>query len=453
MIVMKFGGTSVGDAATINRLTEIVKSRIVKQPVVVVSAISKATDTLKKSALLSEIGESDKAEKLIKELEDRHFKICTELLDKDSLHFKNVYDKIKDYFTDITELLKGVSLLSELSDRSLAKIITHGELLSSAIVDAVLNHSNITTKLIDAREFIFTDNNYLVGEPLTDKINSETPKAINILFKENKVVLTQGFISNTVDKITTTLGRGGSDYSAALIGMALNAEEIEIWTDVDGMLTADPRKVNNTKIIPVISFEEAAELAYFGAKVLHPLTIQPAIEKDIPVRILNSKTPEKAGTLILSDSKIIKGGIKSISCKENIKVLNIFSTKMLNSYGFLRRIFEIFDNNKTSVDLITTSEVNVSLTLDNEEHVTDIVKELSVFSRVNVEVDKSLICVVGKNIKNTKGIAKRIFNRLDDYNINMISQGASEINISFVVNKSDLQEVMQILHEEFFETA
>jgi len=451
MIVMKFGGTSVGDASAIKRLVEIVKTRLDRKPVVVVSAISKATDTLQKAAHFSESGELGNAKKLLKELEARHINICKELLGEDSEDFVNVTAVIKDYFSDVIELLKGVSLLSELSDRSLAKIITHGELLSSAMINAVLNHNGINTKLVDARDFIYTDNNYLIGEPLTERIKSEVPKALTGRLSENEVVLTQGFISNTEDKITTTLGRGGSDYSAALIGMAMDAEEIEIWTDVNGMLTADPRKVNNTKIVPVISFEEAAELAYFGAKVLHPLTIQPAVEKDIPVRILNSIYPDNEGTLILSDSKKIKGGIKSISCKENIKVLNVFSTKMLNSYGFLKRIFEIFDKHKTSVDLITTSEVNVSLTLDNEEHITEIVNELSLFSRVNVEEDKSLICVVGKGLKNTKGIAKRIFQRLGEFNITMISQGASVINVSFVVNKSDLVEVMQILHIEFFE--
>lgn len=451
MIVMKFGGTSVGDASAIKRLVEIVKSRLEKKPVVVVSAISKATDTLQKAARHSANGELSTARKLLKELETRHLNICKELLGESQENFVNVSAVIKDYFSDVVELLKGVSLLSELSDRSLAKIITHGELLSSSMINSVLNHNGIKTKLLDARDFIYTDNNYLIGEPLTERIKSEVPLSLKEPLSYNDVVLTQGFISNTEDKITTTLGRGGSDYSAALIGMAMDAKEIEIWTDVDGMLTADPRKVSNTKIVPVISFEEAAELAYFGAKVLHPLTIQPAVEKDIPVRILNSINPDNDGTLILSDSKKIKGGIKSISCKENIKVLNVFSTKMLNSYGFLKRIFEIFDKHKTSVDLITTSEVNVSLTLDNEEHITEIVNELSMFSKVNVEEDKSLICVVGKGLKNTKGIAKRIFQRLGEFNITMISQGASVINVSFVVNKSDLVEVMQILHNEFFE--
>jgi len=453
MIVMKFGGTSVGDVSAIRRLIEIVKTRLTKKPVVVVSAISKATDTLQNAARLSEKGELSSAKKLLKELETRHTDICKELLGEDTKEYEDVTLKIKEYFTSLLELIKGVSLLSELSDRSMAKIITHGELLSSLVINAVFNHNNIKTVLVDARKFIFTDDNYLVGEPMMEKIKTGTPEIIIPLIKNNDVVLTQGFISNTEDKRTTTLGRGGSDYSASLIGMAMDAEEIEIWTDVNGMLTADPRKVNNTKIVSVISFEEAAELAYFGAKVLHPLTIQPAVEKDIPVRILNSKNPDNEGTLILSDSKIIKGGIKSISCKENIKVLNVFSTKMLNSYGFLRKIFEIFDNNQTSVDLITTSEVNVSLTLDNEEHIEEIVKELSVFSTVKVEEEKSLVCVVGKGLKNTKGIAKRIFQKLGDFNITMISQGASLINVSFVVNKSDLREVMQILHDEFFDNS
>ena len=200
-----------------------------------------------------------------------------------------------------------------------------------------------------------------------------------------------------------------------------------------------------------MSFEEAAELAYFGAKVLHPSTIQPAVDKNIPVRILNSMSPDSEGTLVLRDDNVKEGGVRSISCKENITVLNIFSAKMLNSYGFLRKLFEIFDKHQTSVDLITTSEVNVSLTLDTDERLDEIVSELSLFSKVSVENDKSLVCVVGKDLKNTKGVAGRIFGAVGDYNITMVSQGASVINISFVVNRSDLNNVLQVLHDEFFE--
>lgn len=452
MIVMKFGGTSVGDAAAVKRLIEIVKSRLKKSPVIVVSALSKTTDTLHDVAVLASSGDFSRSKKLLSGLKIRHLNMLSELLENNQKKSPAAAEKVNGYFSDLLDLIKGVNLLSELSDRSLAKIISFGELLSSFIINEALNAGGIKCNIIDARDFIVTDGNYLKGEPDLNSIKEKTPSAINNSLKGFNAVITQGFIANTPDGITATLGRGGSDYTASLIGMALDAEEIEIWTDVDGVHTADPRIVSGTKSVAVMTFEEAAELAYFGAKVLHPSTIQPAVEKDIPVRIMNSMSPESQGTLVIRADNKHEQGVRSISCKENITVLNIFSTKMLNSYGFLHNLFEVFDKFKTSVDLITTSEVNVSLTLDSDERLDEIVNDLSAFSRVSVSRDKSLVCVVGKDLKYTKGVAKRIFGAAGDYNITMISQGASAINISFVVDKSDLKNILQILHDEFFET-
>jgi aspartate kinase len=234
--------------------------------------------------------------------------------------------------------------------------------------------------------------------------------------------------------------------------MELNAEEIEIWTDVDGMMTADPKRVKNAKLIVEISFAEAAELAYFGAKVLHPATIQPVLEKNIPVRILNSRKIKNQGTWILPDVKVNHSVIRSISCKENIKVLNIFSTRMFDSYGFLQRIFEVFAKYKTPVDVITTSEVSVSLTVDDNGRIDKIINELAQFSTVSVDDDKSLVCVVGKNLKHTIGIVPRVFNVLANFEITMISLGASVINFSFVISQNDLANILQKLHDEFFGT-
>lgn len=452
MIVMKFGGTSVGDAAAVKRLVEIVKSRLKKSPVIVVSALAKATDSLLEIAELASSGDFARSKKLLNELKTRHLNMLSELLGNAGERNSVTAEKVNGYFSDLLDLIKGVNLLSELSDRSLAKIISFGELLSSTIINEALNANGIKCNNIDARDFIFTDGNYLKGEPDLKSIKEKTPAGIKNALKGYHAVITQGFISNTLDGITTTLGRGGSDYTASLIGMALNAEEIEIWTDVDGVHTADPRIVRGTKNVAVMTFEEAAELAYFGAKVLHPSTIQPAVEKDIPVRILNSMYPESQGTLVINADNKHEQGVRSISCKENITVLNIFSTKMLNSYGFLHNLFEVFDKYKTSVDLITTSEVNVSLTLDSDDRLEEIVNDLSVFSKVSVSRDKSLVCVVGKDLKYTKGVAKRIFGAAGEYNITMISQGASAINISFVVDRGDFKNVLQILHDEFFES-
>lgn len=456
MLVMKFGGTSVKDADAIERLVSIVKTKLTRKPVVVSSAISKATDTLISAATFASEGNIDSAEDMINGLYQRHIDIAKNLL-KDSQEFSAVKQIINGYFSEIKDLLKGVFLLSELSPRTNAKIVSYGELLSTSIIAAAFHFNHINAELFDSRKFIITDNNYLKGEPLTEEIISRVNSYLKPVILNGVVPVVQGFIASNSAGITTVLGRGGSDYTASLLGLALEADAIEIWTDVDGMLTADPRKVKGTKIINKISFEEAAELAYFGAKVLHPLTIQPAVEKNIPVWVKNSLAPDIEGTLIIKDSSEVSeissqevSGIKSIACKENIIVMNIFSTRMLNSYGFLKRIFEVFEKHKTSVDLITTSEVNVSLTLDNDEFLDDIADDISKFAIVNIEYDKSLICIVGSNIKNIKGIAGKIFSKLSDYNITMISQGASLINISFVVNRNILNNALQKLHNIFF---
>ena len=248
----------------------------------------------------------------------------------------------------------------------------------------------------------------------------------------------------------TVLGRGGSDYSASLIGMSIDAERIEIWTDVDGVRTADPRKVQNTKYLEKISFEEAAEMAHFGAKVLHPLTIEPAVKKNIPIYVLNSMNPSGKGTAILRN-ELIEDGVKSVSFKENIRVINIFSMRMINTSGFLRRVFEIFSENKVSVDLISTSEANISVTVDASEKIEKTVAELSEFADVIVDDDKAQISVIGKNIVRLNGMLKKTFVPLKKCNVYMISQGASFVNISFVVDREELAEVVQELHDHLFD--
>jgi aspartate kinase len=246
------------------------------------------------------------------------------------------------------------------------------------------------------------------------------------------------------------LGRGGSDYSAAIIGAGIGAEEIQIWTDVDGMLTADPRIVCGGHRVKSISFAEAAEMAYFGARVLHPATVAPAIERNIPVMILNSRRPEAGGTRITAEAAPCRNPVKSISCKQNITILNITSTRMLMAFGFMRRIFEIFDRYQASVDMVSTSEVSVSLTLDNRENVEAICRDLREFSQVSMEDGQAIVCLIGENIRHTPGIAGRAFQVLKTKNIRMISQGASVLNLGFVVSEADVKETVGALHSEFF---
>ena len=451
MIVMKFGGTSVRDSAAVKRLIGIVKRSSPQKTVVVVSALSGVTDTLIKIAGLASRGKADDASGLSSELEKRHLEMAGELLAGNVSLLNGTRDTVKELFAKLNEIIRVISVLEELSDMSMAKILSYGEILSSSVIHKAMLHAGMSCAYADARTLIITDSNYLKGEPQTDVICTKVPEVLSEKFMHSDVVITQGFISATADGIGTTLGRGGSDYSAALIGMAANADEIQICTDVDGVHTTDPRKVEKTRSISVMSFSEAAELSFFGAKVLHPATIQPAVEKNIPVRVLNSMEPYRQGTLILSDDQVHENGVKAISFKENITVVNVFSTKMLNSFGFLTRLFEVFGKYGTSVDLISTSEVNVSLTVDSESKLDEIISELSHFAVVSVAREKSQVSVVGKNLKETTGLAKRIFSAVSDYNITMISQGASDINVSFVVNRGDLSAVVNSLHKEFFE--
>lgn len=451
MIVMKFGGTSVRDSEAVRRLLAIVNQKSGQKRVVVVSALSGVTDTLIKIARHSSKGEVESAIELTNALEERHLQMVCELMPGKDYLFEESEEIVKHLFSKLTEIVKVISVLEELSDMSMARILSYGEVLSSNIIFRAMKSTGMSAALNDARNFIITDSVYLKGEPQTEIICKRVPELLEREFINSDIVITQGFISATIDGVGTTLGRGGSDYTAALIGMAADASEIEIWTDVDGVHTTDPRRVDKTKSIAVMSFSEAAELSFFGAKVLHPATIQPAVERNIPVRVLTSIEPGKCGTLILNDNEVKESGVKAISFKERIIVVNIFSMKMLNSFGFLTKLFEVFGKYGISVDLISTSEVNVSLTIESERNLKEITAELSQFANVTVSYDKSQVSVVGKNLKETKGLGKRIFGSISEYNITMISQGASDINISFVVNRVDLDAVIGALHREFFE--
>lgn len=451
MIIMKFGGTSVRDSDAVEKLIRIVSEKTPQQAVVVVSALSGVTDTLTQIAQHSSDGHVEDALRLTAQLEQRHLEMTEKLLSGNIGLLTEARDTIIQLFARLNEMVRVISILEELSDMSMAKILSYGEILSSSIIHKAMLNYGLKCAFADARNFIVTDSRYLKGEPQINIICRKVPELLTREFAGNDVIITQGFISATIEGTATTLGRGGSDYTAALIGMAADATEIQIWTDVDGVHTTDPRKVSKTKNIPVMSFSEAAELSFFGAKVLHPATIQPAIEKNIPVRVLNSMEPHKKGTLIMSDNEVSENGVRAISFKENIIVINVFSMKMLNSFGFLTRLFEIFGKYGTSVDLISTSEVNVSLTVNSDNNLEAIISEISLFAVVSVSRDKSQVSVVGKNLKETKGLGKRIFGAISDHNITMISQGASDINISFVVNRSDLADVVSSLHKEFFE--
>lgn len=449
MIVMKFGGTSVADAEAIKRTIGIIRSRLDKKPIVVVSALAKVTDMLYNISYAAENRDLQEATTLIEKLRLRHFELVDELLgEKVSL---TIREALTDEFDELQKLVEAVTVLGELTPRIKARIISKGELLSSLVIGHTLNMSEIATQWLDARRFVITNDEYLQAEPLIQEIERLTPPAIDKAFNDGfQAVITQGFISATTDGETTVLGRGGSDYSASLIGMAMQASAIEIWTDVDGVKSADPRRVANTQSISRISFEEAAEMAHFGAKVLHPLTIEPAVMKNIPVYVLNSLNPENSGTEIVSYDDV-EDGVKSISFKEGIVLMNIFSPRMINISGFLMKVFDIFAKHKVSVDLISTSEANISLTIDRASSLDEVCAELSKIAEVRVFNDKSQLSIIGKNVVKQRSLISWAITSLKNTSVYMISQAASSDNISFVIDRSRLDEVLQEFHTYLFE--
>ncbi len=450
MIVMKFGGTSVANSDAVTRVISTVRGRLDEKPVVVVSALSKVTDLLYKISDEAARRNRSGAMELLGQLRSRHLDLAGELMPDDPVQCGTAKEKVNEICDALTSFVDAVCAVGELSPRSKAIIISNGEYLSSNVICCAMNASGIRTNYIDARRMIVTDDNYLKGDPDMDAISSRAPGVVLGAYEYADAVITQGFVSATAEGEPTVLGRGGSDYSASLIGMAIDATRIEIWTDVDGVRTADPRRVENTKCLDKISFEEAAEMAHFGAKVLHPLTIEPAVRKNIPIYVLNSMNPEGKGTAILQSS-FIEDGVKSVSCKENILVINIFSTKMINTSGFLKKVFAIFSEFKVSVDLISTSEANISVTVDATQDITGVVSALSEFADVYVDSDKSQVSVIGKNIVNLKGLLEQTFAPLRDCKIYMISQGASYVNISFVVDRGTLTDVVRQIHKYLFE--
>lgn len=438
MIVMKFGGTSVGNAERIKNVADIVKYYARKKPIVVVSAVAKITDALIKLADECAQGKGDARFEYIKKV---HYEIIEKLKIEKSLLDKD--------FKELSILINQTKIEKSIDDKTLDHFQSFGELMSSKLVAAQLNKIGLDAQAFNSWELGFlTDSEFGEAEPLDISYS-----ALNKNIKKLKIIpVITGFIGKTENGEITTLGRGGSDYTAAIFGAAINADEIQIWTDVNGIMSADPKIVSNAKTLENVSFAEASELAYFGAKVLHPKTILPAMGKNIPVKVLNTFNPGNKGTTIVNKASKDKKTVKAIAYKKNIIMIHVDSTRMLGAYGFLARLFDIFEDYKKSVDVISTSEVSVSLTIDNDENIENIVKELEEIADVEIANNKSIICIVGEGIKNTPGIAGRIFTALgsNKMNIEMISQGASKINITFIVNGKDAEKAVKVLHKEYF---
>ena len=446
--VMKFGGTSVEDAKAFSNVAAIVRAETKSHPVVVVSAIAGFTNALLKSVERATTGDPRAAGRLLEPELSRHATIAAELLNAEA---KSTFEKALGAARAEIRQLHNIIAAHPVTQPPLQdEIVAYGEHLSSQLLAAVLRVHGVAARYVDARRCIRTDEEYGNANPQAET-RDETRRELDPHLSTNKVPVLGGFIGRTEKEVTTTLGRGGSDFTAALVGAALDAREIQIWTDVSGVLTADPRVVPEAKTISVLSYQEAAELAYFGAKVLHPKTIQPAIDKSIPVRVCNSRAPQEAGTLIVSESAAAPQTVKAIAHKNGITTVQVTSARMLGAYGFLRALFEVFDRHRTAVDVVTTSEVSVSLSIDDTSALPELKEDLQKLGTVEVEEQRTIISIVGEGLRNTPGIAARVFSVLSDINVSMISVGASSVNLTFMVDEAHAADAIKRLHRACFD--
>lgn len=455
MVVMKFGGTSVEDAEAVTRLVAIAggRHRAARDagdagPVLVVSALAKVTDVLIDTAGLAGLGRSDEARARVESLRIRHLAMAhalTRAAERAALE-----DELERLFYELSHLVRALTVLGEVSLRSLDAVVACGELASSRIVAAALRQGGLPAAWVDPRDVLVTSDEFTCAQPDHDATRARLRQFVQPLLAGGDVPVLGGFVGATPQGVTTTLGRGGSDYSAAIVGACLDAREIEIWTDVDGMLTADPRVVGDPQLVPELSFDEASELAYFGAKVLHPSTILPAVARNIPVRILNSRRAAGLGTRITAAPSRPAPGPTAIACKRGLTRIDVTSTRMLMAYGFLRRVFEVFERHRTSVDVVTTSEVSVSMTIDDRRALDEIVADLGQFAQVNCEADMAIVCAVGERLRSDPALATRVLGALEGLPLAMVSQGGSRKNITVVLRDTHVGDAMQRLHARFF---
>ncbi len=436
MIVMKFGGTSVGSSERIEALFEIVRERFHRKPIVVVSALNGVTDSLIRVALEASSGNYDSSY-----IRERHESVISELgLDP------NI---IKEELEELEIVLKGISYLKELSAKTLDLVMSFGERLSAKIIANYFNYRGIKTKAFNSYDIgLMTDSNFGNAEVLEESYSN----IANFFSKLDVLPIVTGFIAKDKKGKITTLGRGGSDYTATIIGAAVNAEEVQIWTDVDGIMTADPKICPKARSLHEVDYDEASELAFLGAKVLHPKTIIPVKSKGIPVRVLNSFNPSFEGTLIKGEVNRY-GEVISVVRKSKMKVINIQSPKMFMVHGFLYKIFQIFNELQVPVDMLATSEINVSLTIEEKFYKEELYEELSKIAKVDVLDSRATLALVGRGVTKSPKVIKRAFNVLEREGINaeMISAGASEISLGFALEEKVAEYCVRELHKEFFE--
>jgi aspartate kinase len=411
--------------------------------------MSKVTDRLIETGRLAGIGDADGAARTLNDLLERHLGVAKSLVSESQAG--PLAAALTDDFTQQAMAVRQFAGKTEVTPREQDSLVAMGELASSRIVAAAFAAKGVPASWVDARAVLVTDGEHSAAIPDMEATATRCQEHLGSCLASGGVPVLGGFIGATEQGVTTTLGRGGSDYSAAIFGACLDVDEIQIWTDVDGMLTADPRVVSQPRLVPELSFAEASELAYFGAKVLHPSTILPAVAKNIPVRILNSRRPEVTGTIITADGRGGSATITALACKRGVTVVDITSTRMLMAHGFLRRLFEVFERFKTPVDVVTTSEVSVSVTVDNPRRLDDIVSNLRNFAEVVCETEMAIVCAVGENLRMRPALFAQAVNALEGIPLRLVSQAGSRRNITFVMRDADAPIAMDCLHRTFFE--
>lgn len=440
---MKFGGTSVGDATCMRQVANLVREALPKAPLVVLSAMSKVTDELFALASVACAGDPGAVADLRRRLEERHRNCASDLFDG---KVPEALDRqLKSLLAELDATLEAIGLRRALDARSTDAVASVGERLSTTIFARFLESLDISTEWIDSRGVVLTDDAFGSAAPKPIGIAERASCVVSPKLGANRVVVMQGYIGATESGETTTLGRGGSDFSASLLGAAVGASEVQIWTDVEGVLTADPRVVVDARPIRVLSAAEAAELAAFGAKVLHPATIQPAVDAAIPVTVRHTQRPKGSFTTITAEAASGRP-VAAIASRGPITVLTVASPRMLNQSGFLSRLFDIFSRRRVSVDLVATAEVSVSLTVEGDAPIAALREEIGAFATLMVAENRSIVAVVGEHLRRTPGVCARVFEALGDLPVELISMGANEINLSLVVERSFEKEVVRRLH-------
>jgi aspartate kinase len=417
-------------------------------PVVVVSAIGDTTDRLIETLNQAAAGEEARALSGLSRLQHDTERVLRDFFASGS---PVVEAELVPLFDELARMARAVAVLRSVPAAGRDHFLAHGEMAAGVVVARALAARSLPAVGLDSREIVATDDRFGRAQPDLQETEKRVQERLAPVCERGEIPVAAGYIGSSHAGATTTLGRGGSDYTAALLGAALGAEAVEIWTDVDGMMTADPRVVPGARPIPTISFDEASELAYFGARVLHPLTLAPAIEKGIPVRVKNSRRPDFPGTEIRASVESGTDRVRSIAFKKGIATVDVSTSRMLMASGFLRTLFDVFARWETAVDMVSTSEISVSVTMDDLSRLPEIRRDLERLAQVEVARDRAIVCLVGQDIKYTPGLAARMFRTIEDVNVLMISQGASRRNVSFVVEERDVEQVVKRLHAEFFE--